>query len=222
MKRLTLAGAGLALAVMTLGAVRLGGWAVVTVEKIGDYLVVGKPTQLTFAVRQHGVTLMTDLSPTVVAKSGRREVTARAERLSTGGYRAELTVPEPGEWRISINSGFLKSRGELLPTRAIASTESALAPLPDRERGRMLFAAKGCVTCHVHADVDIRGEVADDGPDLSSKRFAAEYLAQFLADPSIKPQDAKSTARMPNLALKQADIAYLVAFINAERKTATR
>jgi len=222
MRRSTLAGAGLALAVTTIAAVRFGGWAVVTVEKIPDYLVVGKPTQLTFAVRQHGVTLLTDLSPSVVAKSGRREITARAERLSTGGYRAELAIPEVGEWRISINSGFGKSRGELLPMRAVASTESALAPLPDRERGRMLFAAKGCVTCHVHGDVDVRGEVADVGPDLSSKRFIPQYLAEFLADPSIKPPDAKSTARMPNLALKQADIAYLVAFINAERRAAGR
>lgn len=222
MRRLTLAALGLMVVVSTVAAIRAGGWAVVTVEKIPDYLVVGKLTQLTFAVRQHGVTLLTDLSPTVIAKSGRREVTTRASRLSTGGYRADVTVPESGDWQITILSGFGKSRGTLLPLRAIQSSEPTLAPLSDAERGRLLFAAKGCVTCHVHGDVDITGEVSGTGPELTSKRFVPLYLAQYLADPSIKPPDANSAMRMPNFALKQNDIASLVAFINAERRTAGR
>ena len=82
----------------------------------------------------------------------------------------------------------------------------------------MLFAAKGCVTCHVHGGVDIKGQLANFGPNLTARRFPAQYLAQFLADPSIKPPASANGARMPNLALKQADIASLIAFINDERK----
>ena len=33
-----------------------GGWAVVTVEQLPDYVEAGKPLTLTFMVRQHGVT----------------------------------------------------------------------------------------------------------------------------------------------------------------------
>ena len=144
-----------------------------------------------------------------------------ASRASNGGYRAELTVPRAGEWRIEIESGFGNSKGFLLPLRALASTDPLPAPLGEADRGRVYFAAKGCVNCHVHADVDLRGVMHDFGPELTNRRFAASYLAQFLADPSIKPQDGDKP-RMPSPNLRPADIAPLIAFINAERKTANR
>lgn len=220
MKRLTLAVAGLGLAMTTIAAVRLGGWAVVTVDSVPDYLVVGKATTLSFMVRQHAVTVLSDLSPVVTATSGRRDVAARTSRVS-GGYRTEVTVPAAGDWQIKIASGFGRSGSTLLPIRAVDAGSPPPAPLPEAERGRSLFAAKGCVTCHVHGDVAIKGELSDFGPDLTTKRFAAQYLAQFLADPSIKPAE-KDKSQMPKPDLRQGDIAPLIAFINSERKTATR
>ena len=44
-----------------------GGWAVITLNDFPDYAVAGKPLNLTFAVRQHGVTLLTGLHPTIRA-----------------------------------------------------------------------------------------------------------------------------------------------------------
>jgi hypothetical protein len=62
--------------------------------------------------------------------------------------------------------------------------------------------------------------VNDFGPDLTERRFAADYLARFLADPTIKPPS--NGKRMPNPGLREKDIAPLVAFINADRRVTTR
>jgi mono/diheme cytochrome c family protein len=219
MKRAVLGLLGVVAALATVAAIRFGGWAVVSVESVPDYLLVGTSTELTFTVRQHGMNRLDDLSPTIVAKSGSREVTARATRLPNARYRADLVVPTAGDWRVVINTGFGRSRGNLLPIKALATAPASAVVVADADRGRMLFAAKGCITCHVHDGVDARGEASDAGPDLTNKRFAASYLAQYLADPSIKPANTPNGPRMPNPELKPGDISLLVAFINSERKT---
>jgi mono/diheme cytochrome c family protein len=222
MRRSLLAFAGIATSLATIAAVRFGGWATVSVQTVPDYFVVGKPTELTFTVRQHAVSPLTDLSPEVVATSGRREVAAKARNVGSGRYRVDLTVPETGDWRVVINSGFGRSRGELLPIRALAASPATAIAMTDADRGRVLFAGKACVTCHVHSGVDIKGEASDAGPDLTDKRFAPQYLAQFLNDPSIKPASDSRKGQMPRPDLRAADIPLLVAFINAERKTASK
>jgi len=120
-----------------------------------------------------------------------------------------------------IQSGWGRSRGTLIPIEAIDSTSRAPAPLAQPERGRRLFAAKGCVTCHVHGDVAIEGELQSFGPELTGRRFPPDYLARFLADPSIKPP-VNGRNQMPNPQLKQPEIAAIVAFINGERRVANR
>ena len=77
------------------------------------------------------------------------------------------------------------------------------------------FASTG--GCHVHRSVGTTGEVSTFGPDLSDRRFPTEYLARFLADPSIKP--STNGKRMPSLGLRDKDIAPLVAFINASQSS---
>ncbi len=52
------------------------------------------------------------------------------------------------------------------------------------------------------------------GPELTGRRWPAEYLVRFLKDPSIGPQYGSS--RMPNLNLKDAEVAALIAFLNGE------
>jgi mono/diheme cytochrome c family protein len=221
MRKSAIALIGCAIVVSTLGAVRLGGWAVVTVDTVSDYFIVGKPLTLTFTVRQHGDNLLSGLKPSIEAKSDSRRVEGKTWELpQEGTYRANITVPEAGDWKITINSGFGRSKGTLLPWRAVDATTKNPPALIPAERGRQLFAAKGCVTCHVHRSVDIAGEVKDVGPDLSDRRFPAEYLAAYLADPSIKPPVRGKG--MPNMALREPEIASLVAFINSERRLSTR
>jgi len=236
MKRLALGTAGALLVASTLALTANGGWAVVKVAKIPDAWVAGKPLQLAWQVRQHGESPLDGLKPTLEARSGARVVQgttwAFAEDGQRGGYRGRITFPEAGEWQVTIHSGFGDSKAVLIPWRVVDSVTPirgtveehlatrGIARFSEVERGRRLFASQGCVSCHVHRDVPITGQVATFGPDLSDKRFPADYLARFLADPSIKPPtDGK---RMPNLAMREKEILPLVAFINAERQTSRR
>ena len=235
MKKLSLGTLGAVLLAATVASTSAGGWAVVTVSKIPDVWIAGTPLQLTWQVRQHGVSQLQGLKPTLEARAGSRRVSGTTwafEEDGQKGYRGRITFPEPGEWQVTIQSGFGRSRAVLVPWRVVDSVtpvrgtveehlaKRGIAPLPEAERGRRMFAATGCVTCHVHRAVGITGEVSDVGPDLTDRRFPADYLARFLADPSIKPPT--NGKRMPSLALRDKDIAPLIAFINAERRLTGR
>jgi hypothetical protein len=235
MKGLSLGILGMLLVASTLAFARMGGWAVVTVKKVPDAWIAGKPLQLTWQVRQHGVSHLEGLQPRLEARAGSRRVrgtTWAFEEDGERGYRGSITFPEPGEWQVTIHSGFGRSRAVLLPWRVVDSVRSVrgtvdehlrsigVPALPEAERGRRMFAALGCVTCHVHRAVGITGEVSDVGPELTDRRLAPDYLARFLADPSIKPPT--NGKRMPSLGLRAKDIAPLVAFINAERRVTGR
>src|SRR6267378_6618690 len=187
-----------------------GGWAAITVEDLPDYGVVRQPLNLTFTVRQHGVTKLSNLEPRIEARgAGTNAAAVAAPGKEAGQYTARLVLPQAGEWTITIHSGFMASRVTLLPMAVIEPTAQAPLAPPAADRGRRLFVAKGCVTCHLHRDVSGSGVVAV-GPELTNRPLAAEYLRRFLADPSI----VGSGNRMPNLSLKQPEIAALIAFLN--------
>jgi hypothetical protein len=235
MKRLALYSFGITLAGGIVAFAPMGGWAVVTVSKIPDAWIVGKPLQLSWQVRQHGSSLLEGLQPTLEARAGSRRVkgmTWAFEEDGQKGYRGRIVFPEPGEWQVTIRSGFGGSKAVLIPWRVVDSLKPVRGTVEEHletiriqrfseaERGRRLFAAAGCVTCHVHRAVDIAGEVSEFGPDLTDRRFPAEYLERFLANPSIKPPT--NGKQMPSLGLRPKDIAPLVAFINSEKRLTSR
>jgi hypothetical protein len=200
---------------------RAGGWAVITVADLPEQIVAGEPTTFGFAVRQHAARLLTGLQGRVTARSGSRSVTGTVTPKDGGQYAAALTLPAPGEWVITIDSGFMNSAVRLLPMKAVARSTPHV-PLALMERGRQLFVAKGCQTCHVHRDVPSQLHVPV-GSDLSDKRYSDVLLAKLLADPSIVPPSATyGPFTMPDLQLQQTEIAALVAFINAPRTAAAR
>ena len=198
-------------------AFTFGGWAVVTVDDLPDYVVAGKPMDVGFVVRQHGVSPLSGISPRVTMKSNDAQVTATARPVGEKGhYIATLTVPSAGEYKTRIESGFMSSEINLLPLKVIAAGAQPPRPLADADRGHRLFFAKGCVTCHVRGSEGTDGIKA--GPDLTGRRYPAEYVATFLADPEKSPLSKSNTTsmRMPKLDLKDREIASLVAFINSE------
>lgn len=214
--------AALTLVALAGTAYTFGGWAVVTVENLPEYAVAGKPVELTFYVRQHGVSLMSKLTPSIRATDGRQTVNAAAvERPEAGRYTSTFTLPHAGDWKISIQSGFMGMKSDLAPIAVIPSGSAPPAPQPLPVRGQHLFVAKGCASCHVHGAVAGSGAL-QVGPDLTPKRYQAEYLAAFLADPSIARTPGSSTARMPKLELKPAEITALTAFLNADHAVARR
>jgi mono/diheme cytochrome c family protein len=209
--------------VLPLLATVYGGWATITLEDLPDYFVAQQPVDLAFTVRQHGHTRLSGLKPSVEARSGDQVVTVNAAPdHEEGRYVARLTLPAAGEWTIAINSSFGASRVTLLPVTALEQGRRPPMTLAQTERGRRLFVAKGCVTCHVHGAVRQQNGFADEiGPNLTERRFPAEYLAQFLANPSMV-QPRRGSMGMPNLNLKQTEIASLTAFINAGEAHAQR
>ena len=209
------AAALVALIAFPLLAFRFGGWAVITVDTLPAYLTTGVPTPLNFIVRQHGVTPLPGLHPTVVLTSGQTELSVAATpgRLA-GQYASTITPPTAGDWTVRIISGFMNAENTLLPLRAVPAGGSAPRAIADADVGHQLFVAKGCVTCHM------RGEVGSKmGPDLTSRRYASTAVSSFLADPessALSKNTASNGVRMPNLNLSQREIGSLVAYLNSE------
>jgi mono/diheme cytochrome c family protein len=191
-----------------------GGWATITVDELPRSLAVGPPTKIGFVVRQHGFTPLGDLSPSIVATNSRLGVELRADAKPVGAeghYEATITPSGKGPWAIELRSGFVNSNVKLIPIVAIAPGAHPPAE-PVDETGRRLFVAKGCATCHIRGGVD-RQVNFEIGPDLTPKRYAADYLPRFLANPSIA-QPAGKQSRMPPMVLTPMEIAALTAFIN--------
>lgn len=199
-------------------AAAFGGWASITVEDLPDHVTAGRPINVEFTVRQHGVRPLDGLEPRVEARGRGAPVRAAAAPTGTAGrYRASVTLPQPGDWTVTIHSGFGKSRLTLLPITAQAAGATP-ATIAEGERGRRLFVAKGCVTCHLHRSVEESGTY-DVGPELTERPLAPDYLARFLADPSISPSNrGRGEGAMPNLNLDQDEIAALTAFLSGERR----
>ncbi len=211
--RLLCSGVLVVLSAVALGA---GGWAVITVKDLPDFVVVGRPVTLVYAVRQHGRQLLSGLDGRLEIRSGPHRVLSAATATSEPGhYSANFTLPYAGNWTIDIHSGL---GGATISSRIItiqAIGPAAQIPLvSETERGRRLFAGKGCVTCHVHKDVE--SGLVPVGPDLTARRYEPAYLQRFLAHPMQTPT-AKFGSEMPDLRLRDTEIASLVAFINAER-----
>lgn len=211
----------LPLSATLLVAASWGGWAVITLDDLPDAVIRGKPVTLTFTVRQHGHTLLDNLRPSIEAsRAGGEHIRADAAPAGEKGrYRSTVTLPDTGQWRLTINSGFGSSRVDLDPI-AVTAPGQAAPVYSQAERGRRLFVGKGCVTCHVHGAVAGSG-VVPVGPELTQLRLPADFLQKFLADPSILPPAQQTNGGMPNLDLKPAEITALVAFLGGT-ETAVR
>lgn len=210
-KRALLAGT-VAMVFLTSAATWFGGWAVITVTDLPEAITVGNEVRLEYMVRQHGVTILNGLSGSVVASSGGRTVTGSITEAK-GRYLAKLTVPSPGAWAISITSGFPGNKTTLDPITAVTAGASAPPAAAPVDRGRHLFVAKGCGTCHVNRDVSGSGAV-DVGPELARGRLAPDYVATVLADPTKAVARPGRTEKMPDLGLKPAEITALAAYLS--------
>jgi hypothetical protein len=190
-----------------------GGWAVITVQELPDYVEAGRRIDLSYMVRQHGHTPLDQLRGSIEATSGRLQATGTVvSGAKPGMYTASITLPSAGDWSITIRSGFGRSDVTLLPLPAVEHGGALTRGLTDAERGRKLFVAKGCVTCHEQIEV---------GPKLDGKRFDVAYISGFIANPPSTPSRSGGSS-MPNLGLQQREIASLVAFLNSDRQVTTR
>ncbi len=189
-----------------------GGWAVITVDDLPDYAEAGKPLALTYVVRQHGHTPLFALEGAIEATSGRLTAAGTVAPREANRYAGSIVLPSPGEWSITVKSGFGRSDVTLLPLTVVAPGGSLTRPVTDIERGHRLFVAKGCVTCHEQMEI---------GPSLAGKRFDVAYISGFIANPPEKPSRSGGSS-MPKLGLQPREIAAVVAYLNSDRQVSTR
>jgi mono/diheme cytochrome c family protein len=216
--RLIGSAAFMAIAIVTIEA---GGWVVITVTDVPEYVVAGQPVTLTYGVRQHGRHLLDGLAGMIEARAGNSMVRAASTPAAEPGhYFARITLPHPGEWSIDILSGF---SGSLNASRMTLIAIDERQPPPartDAERGKQLFLAKGCHTCHRHDGVEGRSTGA--GKNLTTKRYEPEYLTRFLAHPPQREPYVAGEWQMPDLKLREIEIAPLVAFLNSGAPSAAQ
>jgi hypothetical protein len=211
---------------------RAGGWGIVTLDDLPDHFVAGQPVELAFTARAHGVTPLSGVSVgagasatgipfqfSVVATDGAKVAYGTVSpEAGPGRYRAVITMPDAGSWRISImGSNLAWPNGRLPATRTVDPGDgSAPAPLTASQRGLRLFVAKGCVSCHVHESAREMGQSLPVGPVLTGRRFPEAYLTGFLADPSAFRTAQTRPFPMPDLDLEPDEISALIAFLNSE------
>src|SRR5207249_11862376 len=130
-------------AVLLTGFVAMGGWAVVTVRDLPEYLVAGQQYTIEFQVRQHGRTLLSGLRPELVVTSGsaRGVVIPAAARSAPGTYAVTFTAPASGPATLTIRSGFGNNQLTLYPLAVVAGGGSKPA-LSVADRGQMLFRSE--------------------------------------------------------------------------------
>jgi hypothetical protein len=83
-----------------------GGWAVITLDELPTDVIAGEPLTIGFTVRQHGVTLLSGLYPTITAALSNEDrfiVEAESDG-KPGHYTATLTFPKDGDWQWSIQA----------------------------------------------------------------------------------------------------------------------
>ena len=209
-----------------------GGWMVLSVQELPEFLEAGKPIALSFKIRQHGQKPVRGLKPVVTLwKADRRgspdwlwydrSALVGGVRAVEGGaaglYSATITPTEPGRVSIVIDTDFHGSwKVRLLPLHVVAAggRPPTLSP---HERGRQLFVAKGCLTCHTKTDEPTfggwKGSMGSEG-DLTGLSFVEEALARKLADPALfRVAASNGDFVMPKIALGDQEIGALVSFL---------
>jgi hypothetical protein len=217
--------AGVISAAVTAGAVTMGGWAVVTVKDLPEYFVAGQEYTIEFQVRQHGSNLLSRLEPTLLVSSSERRLggllggrdaasVAAVARSAPGTYAATFTAPDAERVFLTIKSGFGSSDLRLYP-QPVVTAGASLVPMTAADRGRILFVAKGCNTCHANTDLSERPDNNElsVGPQLGGRRLARAYVVQKLMKPASQV--------MPDLGLTTAEVNALAAFLSDDRTGAS-
>jgi mono/diheme cytochrome c family protein len=128
--------------------------------------------------------------------------------LTVAGPVAPVPAAGAGSWwqlLITQLSSFLQPQVQAAPV-----AEAATLPDPVTY-GKALFQAKGCGTCHIHADVPTTFSV-EAGPNLTTYHVVPEYVETRLKDPkAVNPE-----SQMPQLPLTKVEIDALIAFLSAD------
>jgi mono/diheme cytochrome c family protein len=190
-----------------------GGWATFTLVQLPESPRAGAKIDLTFIARAHGKTpfhfaqgeasfvfrhLATGETVSAAATPANRYV---------GTHTATVVLPSAGEWAWELRPGGYPAL-KLQPLTVLPSEQDAQIA-----RGKALFAAKGCVTCHRNDQMAEQWTI-EFGPNLTDYANTTLDLEAWLANPAaIKP-----ATQMPALGLRPDEIKALAAFLRADSR----
>jgi YtkA-like len=86
-----------------------GGWATVGLDSFPDGVKPGEPWTVELTILQHGISPLEGVHPRVIiggADGKARQAFAARPTGEPGVYRAAVTFPEPGSWRVTVDDGF--------------------------------------------------------------------------------------------------------------------
>ena len=202
--------------VLIAGWVTMGGWAVVTVKDLPEYVVTGQRYTIEFQVRQHGRTLMNNVQPQLLVATSERSTNAAtlaATRSGDGTYTVTFVAPPTDRVYLTVISGWGASNLILYPIRVVAAGAQSV-PLNPYDRGQALFVAKGCNACHANSDLADRPDNQSIvvGPGLGGRHLPRDYTIQKMKNPKSQI--------MPDLGLSDAEAAAIAAFLSGDRAAA--
>jgi hypothetical protein len=111
---------------------RAGGWATVELGGTPSGLVAGTPWRVELIVKQHGITPMTGVTPSIRIVSGAgavRTFPARPTRRP-GRYVAVVTFPSAGAWRARIFDGFTDAVPHRISALHVGAQDAAADRFP--------------------------------------------------------------------------------------------
>ena len=149
--------AAVAFAALT-GSAHAGGWATVELGELPSGLVAGEPWRVELIVKQHGITPMADVTPSVEISDGSvvRTFPARPTK-EVGRYVAEVTFPSAGEWKTRFYDGFT----DAVPHRLAAP---ARAQQVGEHRSRLATRRDS--------------QIKQQGPRLGQRQVAQDHAVQ--------------------------------------------
>ena len=105
-----------------------GGWATVELGESPSGLAAGKPWRVELIVKQHGITPMEGVKPsiTIVSSQGAERTFPAHPAGPIGHYVADVVFPSRGDWSARISDGFT----DAMPHRISHLTVGGAAPAP--------------------------------------------------------------------------------------------
>jgi hypothetical protein len=130
--------AAVAFAALT-GTAHAGGWATVELGEAPGGLVADEPWQVELIVKQHGITPMDGVTPSVQIANADGVVRTFPARPTSevGHYVAEVVYPAAGEWNTRFFDGFT----DVVPHRLSPVTVTAPNSAPAERRTAPAAAA---------------------------------------------------------------------------------
>jgi hypothetical protein len=109
------------------GVARAGGWATVELGEAPSGIVAGTPLRMELIVKQHGITPMRGVHPSVrIANAAGVERTFAARPTGRAGvYVVDVTFPSAGTWRARVFDGFTDAVPHRIPALTVGT-----GPLP--------------------------------------------------------------------------------------------